>query len=379
MNEQKQKHKQETIRASNITTLISVIVNTALCLIKTGIGAIAGSTALVADGIHSLADLISDFFAFFIIRISHAEPDEDHPYGHGKFETFGTMALALTLAVTALGIAFDATQTLLNPELQKPIAYWALVAAFVSILANEGLYQVCKYYGEKVNSPIIIANAWHHRSDSITSIAALIGIGLNMAGILIADAIAALVVTLFLLKISYKIGKKSFNELVDSAVSEKKIKEINDCILACNGVLDLHQLRTRSIGGKIFIDVHVDVPANISVSEGHAIAHGVEERLFKDVPHTSDVTIHIDPYQAKQEALPDELCRENLEPILDKILKAHNKDAYIDHIYVHILNHGAYADIRIQGGNIKDMEKLEQELISDNTPLTGVTISIRHI
>lgn len=341
----------------------------------------SGSTVLIADGIHSLADLITDIFTYAILRLAHAAPDDDHPYGHGKFETFGTMFLSVFLAAVAFAIGYEAIQAINDPESRSALSYIALSAAAISIIANEGLYHFCTYKGKQVNSPLILANAWHHRTDSISSVAALIGIGLNMMGFLIADAIAALLVTAFLLKIAYKIGRGAFDELVDASVDGEALEQIKDKISMVNGVIDFHQLRARRIGGKIFIDVHADVPSNISVSEGHAIAHSIEEALYREIDHIADVTVHIDPYKALQKALPIPLYRETLTPLVEEIIDKHIKGAVVGHIYLHVLNNGYNAEITLMHTAVTStqIKAIKKELEGEKTPLKNISINIRHI
>ncbi|PPR19523.1 MAG: putative cation efflux system protein [Proteobacteria bacterium] len=374
-------NQQAKLKAGKITTVASAVVNSVLSILKTATGFATGSTALIADGIHSLADLITDVFTYALIRIAGKEPDEDHPYGHGKFETFGTMFLAIFLAGVSIAIGLEAVDAIQNSEHQKTLTYIALIAAAVSILANEGLYHYCAYKGKQVNSSIIIANAWHHRTDSISSVAALVGIALNMYGFLMADAIAALFVTAFLLKISYKIGRSAFDELVDASVDEETLDKIRESVLSNSGVLNFHQLRARSLGGQIFVDVHADVPTTISVSEGHAIAHSVEESIFNDIAHVADVTVHVDPKGAKQSALPTELYRKNLEPLLKEIIQNHKSEIELDHLLLHVLEDGFYADIRLKKIKLtdEDVTSLKKALESTKTPLKEVSISVRHI
>ena len=380
-NEVKKQNQQAKMQAGKITTIASIAVNILLTAVKTVIGFLTGSTVLIADGIHSLSDLISDVFTYALIRIAGQEPDEDHPYGHGKFETFGTMFLAIFLAGVSIAIGLEAVEDLKNPEHQNQLGLFALSAAAISILANELLYQFCAFKGRQVNSPIILANAWHHRTDSISSLAALVGIGANMLGFLMADAIAALVVTAFLLKVSYKIGRSAFDELVDASVDEEILEQISQAVLSNSGVIGYHQLRARSIGGQIFVDVHADVPTNISVSEGHAIAHSVEESIFENIDHVADVTVHIDPKGAKQSALPQELVRKDLEPLVINILKDYKKDLELDHILLHVLEDGFYADLRLKKVKLDEQEakELKQALESAETPLKKVSISVLHI
>jgi cation diffusion facilitator family transporter len=225
---------------------------------------------------------------------AHQGPDEKHPYGHGRFETAATLALGGLLILVAGGIIWDAADRLFNPErLLQPTAL-ALLVAGVSILAKELLYHYTMRVARRIRSEMLKANAWHHRSDAVSSVAVLIGVGGTMAGLPYLDTIAAVVVGLMIARIGWGLGQGAIRELVDSSLDEEQVWKINEAIFSIGGVNDLHMLRTRSSGGQASVDVHVLVDPWLSVSEGHQISQAVIDRLMVEFDEISDVTVHID-------------------------------------------------------------------------------------
>jgi cation diffusion facilitator family transporter len=205
-------------------TLIGALVNLLLSVIKVIFGVISQSHSLVADGIHSLSDLISDGVIYAAAHHAHQEPDEKHPYGHGRFETAATLALGGVLILVAVGIIWDAADRLFNPErLLQPTAL-ALLVAVISILAKELLYHYTVRVAQRIRSDMLKANAWHHRSDAVSSVAVLIGVGGTMAGLPYLDAIAAVVVGLMIARIGWELGQSAFQELVDSSLDEEEFE-----------------------------------------------------------------------------------------------------------------------------------------------------------
>lgn len=365
------------LEAGKRTTIVSVIANGTLSIIKTTVGFMSGSTALIADGIHSIADLVSDVFAYIMLKVSHGAPDETHPYGHGKFETFGTLILSVSLLLTGVWIAYEAITKYIEQETTLTLGELGLAAALLSILTNEGLYRYCKKLGKLVKSPIIIANAWHHRTDSLSSIAALIGIAFTMAGFPIADSIAALIVTALLIKMSYKIGRQSFDELVDAAIEEDTQEALLIAVKDIPGVVGCHELRARKLGGRIFVDVHVDVPARISVSEGHALAESVEKTLLKAVEEVDDVVTHIDPVGIDQSPLPDELQRPDVEHKIEQIIQKTDPSAQLYELIFHLMEDGYKAHICLKEASLTaEKSKQIQKDVKASTPFTDIGISI---
>lgn len=284
------------VRSSAIkhTTLVGAVINLLLSVVKIAAGWIGQSHALIADGIHSLSDLLSDGLVWLAGHKAAKGPDAEHPYGHGRFETVATLALGFLLIVVAIGIAWDATERLFQPQALLRPAPIALYAAGVSILIKEALYWYTRAYGLRVRSDLLMANAWHHRSDAISSIVVLIGVAGTLAGLPYLDSVASVIVAVMIAKIAWDLGSDATRELVDTSLSPERLREISQIIRRSTGVRDVHMLRTRTIGGNASADVHVLVDPDISVSEGHAVSVLVQERLMETIDRMSDVTVHID-------------------------------------------------------------------------------------
>ncbi len=290
---------QERASASQRVTLVGAVVNLLLSALKLVVGVMASSAALVADGIHSLSDLASDALVWFAARHAGEEPDEEHPYGHGRFETAATLGLGILLGLVALGIVWDAVERVAAGAYPTPgvLAVWA---AAVSILAKEALYWYTIVVARRVRSRMLEANAWHHRSDAISSIVVLLGILGAMAGWPYLDAVAAVVVGAMVAKIGWDLGWEAMQELVDSALDPEQVSIARRAILSVDGVRSIHMLRTRRHGHQASADVHVQVDPRLSVSEGHMISIAVEERLKEAVETINDVTVHVDPENDEQ-------------------------------------------------------------------------------
>ncbi|HIP53172.1 MAG TPA: cation transporter [Chromatiales bacterium] len=289
--EQREHRFQETRQVA----LVGAGVNLLLSVVKIVVGVIGHSEALVADGIHSLSDLASDALVYFASRHARHAPDEEHPYGHGRFETAATLGLGGLLILVSAGIVWDAVERMFRPEeLLQPDAI-ALYAAVFSILANEWLYHYTLRVGRRIGSNMLLANAWHHRSDALSSVIVFVGVLGTIAGLPYLDAIAAVAVGVMIARIGWDLGWTAIQELVDSGLEEEKLDTIRNTILSVGGVRDIHMLRTRRLGGVASADVHVQVEPRLSVSEGHMIALTVEQRLKEEVEEIDDVTVHIDP------------------------------------------------------------------------------------
>jgi len=281
-------------RETRKVALVSGIVNLLLSLAQILVGLIAGSAALVADGIHSASDLLSDILVWFAARHAAMAPDEDHPYGHGRFETAATLGLGILLALVALGIVWNGFERLFDADRPIP-GILALVVAAVGIAAKESLYWYTIVVARRLRSEMLRANAWHHRSDAISSVVVLVGVGGAVLGFTYMDAIAAILVGLMVAKIGWDLGHGALSELVDTALDEEQVNEAKAVIMGVDGVRSVHMLRTRRHGAEASADVHVQVAPRLSVSEGHMISQTVEDRLIQQVDAITDVTVHIDP------------------------------------------------------------------------------------
>jgi cation diffusion facilitator family transporter len=287
--------RDRRFRVSRQAATMGAVINTVLAALKIFFGVIGQSQSLVADGVHSFSDLMTDALVFFAAHHAKEAPDESHPYGHGRFETVGTLALGGILIVVGIGIIWDAVERLFAPEqLMHPAAYTLYIALF-SIIANEGLYFYTRHLANLINSDLLRANAWHHRSDSVSSVVVLVGIGGTMLGLPYLDAIAAVLVGLMVVQIGWNLGWGAIQELADAGLEEEHLHKIRRIIGNVSGVNSVHMLRTRRLGGHAMADVHVQVDPWLSVSEGHRIAEVVQYGLIDQVELLEDVTVHIDP------------------------------------------------------------------------------------
>ena len=289
-------NNQARYQATRNVTLVAIVVNLLLSIAQLVGGFFAHSQALIADGVHTLSDLASDFVVLFAAKLASKDADEDHPYGHGRFETVATIILGLALAGVAVGIAMSAIGRLLNPERLLQPEPMALLFVALVILSKEGLYQFTMGVANRIDSKMLKANAWHHRSDAISSILVAIGVaGSVFLKIPWLDAAAAILVAVMIFYMGLRLILDSTMELVDTALEPEKTEEIRRFINAIEGVEHTHMLRTRRMGHDVLADVHIQVNAYLSVSEGHYVAESVMQKLRIEFPEMHDITVHIDP------------------------------------------------------------------------------------
>ncbi len=330
-----EQRKKET----NRITLWGVAVNLFLAVIKVVGGIYGQSQALLADGIHSLSDLASDAMVLLAVKHAGEDADEDHPYGHARYETLATVALGLLLMIVAGGIAYKAVLRLEHPEEIMMPAFFTLIIAAISIISNEWLYQATHRVAQKIRSPMLEANAWHHRSDAVSSIVVLIGIGATYLGYPLLDAIAAILVALMIAKIGLDLSRQSLQELVDTALEPEMVEQIKQTILRIDDVRELHLLRTRRMGHHALVDVHIQVSPKLSVSEGHHITESVEDALCNKFEEINDVTVHIDPEDDETTASCKNLpLRSELLLALNHEWAKHETLRNIDDVTLHYLD-----------------------------------------
>jgi len=270
----KTSQKERYLAIRNVT-LTGIVGNILLTIAKLIFGIIGQSQALIADGLHSLSDLISDGMILIAAKYSTQEADADHPYGHARFETLATVAVGVLLFLVAAGMLIDATRRLFDPTLLWQPTAISLAIAILSILIKEALYQYTIHVAKQVRSPMLQANAWHHRSDAVSSIIVLLGVAGTMAGLSGLDALAAIGVSLMIAHIAWSLGWGGIKDLVDTGLDYKQIIEIKNIIHSVDGVHTLHDLRTRKMGANALVDVHILVDPRLSVSEGHQIGEMV--------------------------------------------------------------------------------------------------------
>ena len=276
-------------------TLIGGVLDLFLGFVKVLVGYIGNSQALIADGIHSLSDLITDILVLVATKQSAQAADEGHPYGHDRIQTLVSLALAGSLGIIAIVIAWDAVIRIVSPESLLLPGFWPLAVAAISVVSKEGYFQYVVRHPSTATSRMLYANAWHSRSDALSSLAVIVGVGGVLAGFAWADAFAAIVVAGLLLVVAYRIGREGAEELIDSAASPVLNANMRKTILSIEGVRDSHELRTRRMADKVLADVHIRVDPLISVSEGHRIGDEVMDTLKTRFPEVGDVVVHIDP------------------------------------------------------------------------------------
>ena len=274
-------------------TILGAISNALLAGIKIIFGYLGHSHALLADGVHSIADLLTDALVLIASKVGSKHADYDHPYGHQRIETAATVALAILLILAGAGIMYDAGVHLIHGSAARP-KFYVLLIALLSIVANEGLFHFTLRVANTTKSQLLSANAWHHRSDAAASLVVLIGAGGALLGYTFLDAVAAIIVGAMIIKMGGNLSWNCLRELVDTAPDPDIITRIRQVILNVSGVRMVHQLRTRLMGDNILVDVHVLVHPDLSVSEGHYIATRVHNSLLEEVERVNDVTVHID-------------------------------------------------------------------------------------
>ncbi|MBT3529306.1 MAG: cation transporter [Gammaproteobacteria bacterium] len=283
--------KQEATRV----TLIGMWLDIAIGLAKILGGVFFNSFALITDGIHSLTDAVTDVFVLIVARISHEGPDDEHQYGHGRFETLGTIGMGVVFFITAGILLYDSYYRLRDSESIPTPALAAILIAIISIASKEWIYRYTMSVAKRLNSSLLKANAWHSRSDAISSIAVLIGLIAAQQGYVWMDTVAAIVVALIIAKIGWELCADALSELVDTAVPDHRKAEFETCVLEIDGIQGITNLRSRISGGKIILEVRLQVNPRISVSEGHQLGELASRSLIGRFSDISEVIPHIDP------------------------------------------------------------------------------------
>ncbi len=283
-------------RAGRRVTLVGAVVNAILILFKFLAGVFGHSQALIADAVHSCSDLFTDLVVLFGLNMGRKAPDEEHPFGHARMETMASVFVGLALIGTAIYIGIEASLDIHEHTEYRPTGL-ALVGAGVSIAFKEALYRYTVRIGERTKNKLILANAWHHRSDALSSVAVLLGV----AGTLIhpswhmLDSFAALLVSFFIVKVGLEVLRESFHEFTDRAPEPEILEKIGNCAMSVGGVLDMHDLRVRTSGGLYQMEVHIVVDGQLTVVEGHGIAKAVESCLVEEVEELDRIIVHVDP------------------------------------------------------------------------------------
>jgi len=278
-----------------------LVINLVLAAAKAVAGTVGHSQAVLADALHSLSDTVTDIAVLLGVRYWTAPADEDHPHGHGRIETLVTVVIGLALVSVAVGMGWRAVLGLEHAGSAVQPTPLALAAALTSIVVKEGLYRWTVAVGRTVGSPALVANAWHHRSDALSSIpaAAAVGVALIEPRWAFIDRVGAVIVCLFILQAAWKILHPAVNQLIDAAAPTEDRRRIEELAREVDGVEAAHAVRTRYVGAKLAVDLHVEVDAGLSVEEGHAIALKVRRRLIDKGPDVVDAIVQIEPFRRR--------------------------------------------------------------------------------
>ena len=282
-------------------TWVGLICNLFLSFLKCFLGYMGSSQAVIADGIHSLSDLITDLAILVGVKYWTAPADEKHPYGHHRYETLVSSFIGIVLAVAAIGLAYKALVSFKDNSCSVQPTWVAIVAAVLSIILKELLYRWTFRTGEKIKSTALMANAYHHRSDALSSIPVLFAVVVSIINPAwsFVDHIGAIIVSVFILKTAYEIIRDSLSSLIDTSASKGDRSEIERLVLEVDGVISTHKIRTRKIGYGLFVDLHIQVDGSITVIEGHHISRSVKEKLHDYGPDVIDLIVHIEPYEVE--------------------------------------------------------------------------------
>jgi cation diffusion facilitator family transporter len=287
---------QERAAAASRSTWVSVGVNLVLTVTQVVVGVLAKSQGLIADGIHSLSDLVADFVVLFASHHSKKDADADHPYGHHRFETAASLVLGALLLAVGIGMLWSAVRKLEAPETVQQVHIVALYVAGGALLAKELLFRYMLSVAKRVKSSMLVANAWHARSDAASSLVVGLGIIGNLAGYPILDPIAALIVGFMVARMGWGFGWDALHDLMDRAVDEQEVEAIRRTLLETPGVSNVHDVRTRKMGDMIVVDAHLEVDAGITVEAGHDIAVVARQRVLQR-HRVLNLMTHVDPWK----------------------------------------------------------------------------------
>lgn len=284
-------------RVAMKVSMVSIVGNVLLSLFKLFAGLFAHSGAMLSDAVHSASDVFSTIVVIIGVKLSGKEPDKEHPYGHERLECVAAIVLSTILLITGLGIGYSAVQNIFFTKqntLMVP-GVLALVAAVISIAAKEAMFWYTKINAKRIDSSALLADAWHHRSDALSSIGALVGIAGARMGFAILDPIASLVICFFIAKAAYDIFKDAVNKMVDESCDDATEKQLYDMALAQEGVLGIDLLRTRMFGNKIYVDLEIRADGNKTLHETHEIAEQLHDKIERGFPKVKHIMIHVNP------------------------------------------------------------------------------------
>jgi len=282
---------------------VGIFGNVLLAAFKLVAGIVGNSGAMVSDAIHSMSDVFATLIAYIGVRMSQRQEDEEHPYGHERLECVAALMLGLILAGTGLGIGYSGLRKLLfDREAIEIPTLLPLIAAVISIIVKESMFWYTMYYAKRLDSAAFKADAWHHRSDALSSIGSFLGIGLAKLGWTIMDPIASLIICIFIFKVAYDISRDAVSKMLDTSCDNVYEQKIRDFVEEQPGVKKIDLLRTRQFGNKIYIDLEIAVQRDISLIDAHAIAESVHDRVEQSFPNVKHVMIHVNPAEESRDS-----------------------------------------------------------------------------
>lgn len=292
--------EDEFKKVANKVSFITIVQNILLSVFKLFAGIFAHSNAMISDAVHSASDVFSTIIVIIGVKLASKKSDKEHPYGHERLECVAAIVLSIVLLYTGIKIGSQAVKDIIGgnyQNLQKP-GMLALVAAVVSIVTKEIMYWYTRHYAKKIDSSALMADAWHHRSDALSSVGALVGIGGAMMGFPVMDSIASIVIFVFIAKAAYDIFKDAMDKMVDHSCDDETEKEMRNFVLAQKEVLSVDLLHTRIFGNKIYVDVEIGVNGSYTLRQAHEIAEEVHEGIEKNFPKVKHVMVHVNPADA---------------------------------------------------------------------------------
>ena len=276
---------------------VSIVGNIALSLLKLLAGIFAHSGAMVSDAVHSASDVFSSIVVIIGVKLSARDSDDDHPYGHERLECVAAIILAMVLLVTGLFIGYQAVVNIISGDYEDLAipGGLAIVAAVVSIAAKEAMFRYTKHYAKKLDSGALMADAWHHRSDALSSVGALIGVVGARMGFPVLDSVASLIICVFIAKAAFDIFKDAVDKMVDHSCDKETEDELWECVMSQEGVIGVDLLNTRMFGSKIYVDIEIAVDGDLTLREGHAIAERVHSTIERNFPKVKHIMVHVNP------------------------------------------------------------------------------------
>ncbi|MBR5111240.1 MAG: cation transporter [Clostridia bacterium] len=274
---------------------ISIYANAALSAVKLLAGLLAHSGAMVSDAVHSISDVFSTFIVMIGVHLAEKESDKEHPYGHERMECVAAIVLAGVLLATGLMIGYQGVEKILHAEELQAPGVLALCAAVLSIAVKEAMFRYTRKAAKQIDSDALMADAWHHRSDALSSVGALVGIGGALLGVPILDPVASLVICLFIGKAAYEIFRDAVNKMVDQSIDEETETALRACALGEPGVQGIDRLMTRKFGSRVYVEMEISVDGGMSLTDAHAIAENVHSEIEKQFPKVKHIMIHVNP------------------------------------------------------------------------------------